>query len=40
MVSHDPLVDQHAHQVLYLKDGDLVDTDSLKTSGLNENKLR
>jgi ABC-type lipoprotein export system ATPase subunit len=24
MVSHDPLVDQHAHQVLYLKDGILV----------------
>lgn len=29
MVSHDPLVDQHAHQVLYLKDGNLVDSDIL-----------
>ncbi len=25
MVSHDPLVDQHAHQVLALKDGNLAD---------------
>ena len=31
MVSHDPLVDQHAHQVLYLKDGNLVDPEILKT---------
>jgi ABC-type lipoprotein export system ATPase subunit len=30
MVSHDPLVDQHAHQVLFLKDGNLVDSDVLK----------
>jgi putative ABC transport system ATP-binding protein len=28
MVSHDPLVDQHAHKVLFLKDGDLADSDS------------
>ena len=25
MVTHDPLVDQHAHQVLALKDGNLAD---------------
>jgi putative ABC transport system ATP-binding protein len=25
MVSHDPLVDQHAHEVIHLKDGNLVD---------------
>jgi ABC-type lipoprotein export system ATPase subunit len=30
MVSHDPLVDQHAHQVLFLKDGNLVDSDVMK----------
>jgi putative ABC transport system ATP-binding protein len=28
MVSHDPLVDQHAHQVLFLKDGNLVETEN------------
>jgi putative ABC transport system ATP-binding protein len=28
MVTHDPLVDQHAHKVLYLKDGQLADPDS------------
>ncbi|HTX90347.1 MAG TPA: ABC transporter ATP-binding protein [Anaerolineales bacterium] len=26
MVSHDPLVDQHAHEVLYLKDGNLAES--------------
>jgi ABC-type lipoprotein export system ATPase subunit len=31
MVSHDPLVDQHAHEVLYLEDGNLVDPEILKT---------
>ena len=30
MVSHDPLVSQHAHQVLFLKDGNLVDVASSK----------
>ena len=28
MVSHDPLVDQHAHQVLFLKDGNLIETEN------------
>ena len=28
MVSHDPLVDQHAHEVIFLKDGNLVDGDA------------
>jgi ABC-type lipoprotein export system ATPase subunit len=32
IVSHDPLVDQHAHQVLFLKDGNLVNADNSKTS--------
>lgn len=32
MVSHDPLVDQYAHQVLHLKDGNLVDGDGSKSS--------
>lgn len=32
IVSHDPLVDQHAHQVLFLKDGNLVDADNSSTS--------
>jgi len=27
MVSHDPLVDQHAHEVIFLKDGNLFDGD-------------
>jgi putative ABC transport system ATP-binding protein len=31
MVSHDPLVDQHAHQVLALKDGNLADIPSSNT---------
>ncbi|MGB8213293.1 MAG: ABC transporter ATP-binding protein [Anaerolineales bacterium] len=29
MVSHDPLVDQHAHEVIFLKDGNLVNGDGL-----------
>jgi putative ABC transport system ATP-binding protein len=28
MVSHDPLVDQYAHDVIFLKDGNLVDADN------------
>jgi len=28
MVSHDPLVDQHAHEVIFLKDGNLVEGDA------------
>ena len=33
MVSHDPLVDQYAHEVIFLKDGNLVDTDNSAASG-------
>ncbi len=32
MVSHDPLVDQHAHEVIFLKDGNLVKSESSKAS--------
>jgi putative ABC transport system ATP-binding protein len=34
MVSHDPLVNQYAHEVIYLKDGNLVDTDNTNSPSL------
>jgi putative ABC transport system ATP-binding protein len=36
MVSHDPLVDQHAHQVLYLKDGILVNEENSDASDCDD----
>jgi ABC-type lipoprotein export system ATPase subunit len=36
MVSHDPLVDQHAHEVLFLKDGNLVNDDKSKAAGCKD----
>jgi putative ABC transport system ATP-binding protein len=36
MVSHDPLVDQHAHQVLYLKDGVLVKGENSNVSDCDD----
>ena len=36
MVSHDPLVDQHAHQVIYLKDGNLVKGENPNASDCDE----
>jgi ABC-type lipoprotein export system ATPase subunit len=36
MVSHDPLVDQHAHQVLYLKDGLLVKGENSNASDCDD----
>jgi putative ABC transport system ATP-binding protein len=36
MVSHDPLVDQHAHQVLYLKDGILVNDENSDASDCDD----
>jgi ABC-type lipoprotein export system ATPase subunit len=33
MVSHDPLVDQHAHEVIFLKDGNLVNGESSSPIG-------
>jgi len=32
MVSHDPLVDQHAHEVIYLKDGNLIKNENSNAS--------
>jgi ABC-type lipoprotein export system ATPase subunit len=36
MVSHDPLVDQHAHDVIFLKDGRLVKSDKSNASDCDE----
>ncbi len=36
MVSHDPLVDQHAHEVLYLKDGILVKGENSNASDCDD----
>jgi putative ABC transport system ATP-binding protein len=36
MVSHDPLVDQHAHEVIFLKDGNLVDGDNSSAVDIKE----
>jgi putative ABC transport system ATP-binding protein len=36
MVSHDPLVDQHAHEVIFLKDGDLVNNEVSKVSDCDD----
>ena len=36
MVSHDPLVNQHAHDVLFLKDGNLVQDDELKDASCRD----
>ena len=32
MVSHDPLVDQHAHEVIFLKDGNLLNNENEKVN--------
>jgi putative ABC transport system ATP-binding protein len=36
MVSHDPLVDQHAHKVIYLKDGNLEKADKADLSDCDD----
>jgi ABC-type lipoprotein export system ATPase subunit len=36
MVSHDPLVDQHAHEVLFLKDGNIVTSENSNASDCDD----
>jgi len=36
MVSHDPLVDQHAHEVIFLKDGNIVRSEKSSVSDCEE----